>query len=194
MASKIKELLDEHLEIFKSLYELEEKIQKSVEMISEAIKNGGKLLVCGNGGSAADAQHIAAEFVNKFRKERKPLPAIALTTDTSILTSISNDYDFKDVFRKQIEAIGKRGDVLLAISTSGRSKNVLNAIKYAKTNGIYTIGLSGENPMGCDIDICVPSNNTPRIQEMHVLLYHIICELVEELLCKEQYFSTETEQ
>lgn len=188
MASKIKNIFKEHQLLCKRIDVLEKKIEKCVDVIATSLLKKNKILICGNGGSASDAQHIAAEFINRFKKERNPLGAIALTTDTSIITSISNDYNFDQIFEKQIRAIGRKGDVLIAISTSGKSKNVLRAVKTAKEMDIYTIGLSGKHSMNCDININIPSKNTPRIQEMHMLIYHIICELVEERICKEQFF------
>ncbi|MBU1165992.1 D-sedoheptulose 7-phosphate isomerase, partial [Candidatus Micrarchaeota archaeon] len=141
------------------------------------------LLICGNGGSAADAQHFAAELVGRYKKERKALPAIALTTDTSVITAISNDYGFEHVFSRQVEALSAGGDVLFLISTSGNSPNLLEAAKKAKTLGIKIIGLLGKGggklKSMCDHAIVIPSDNTPRIQEMHVLVIHMICESVE---------------
>lgn len=151
-----------------------------------ALKNANKILLCGNGGSAADSQHIAAEFINRFRKDRTPLPAIALTTDTSILTSISNDYDYKYSFSKQVQALGQRGDVLIGISTSGNADNVIEAVKAAKKNGLYTIGLTGDGggKLKDAVDICikVPSHDTPRIQEAHILIGHLLCDIVEKTI------------
>jgi len=156
------------------------------EYISKAFKNDKKLMLCGNGGSAADAQHIAAEFVNRFQLDRHPLPAMALTTDTSIITSVANDYGYEEVFSKQIQALGVEGDILLAISTSGNSKNILSAIKIAKEKGLYTVGLiggdGGEMVTLVDLSLVVKSNQTPRVQETHILTGHIICELVEYIL------------
>jgi D-sedoheptulose 7-phosphate isomerase len=151
-----------------------------------AFTNDRKLMICGNGGSAADAQHLAAEFVNRFILERPPLPAMALTTDTSILTSIGNDYSFEETFSKQIKALGQEGDVLLAISTSGNSANVVAAVKTARKQGIYTAGLLG-NDGGklagmVDLALIVKHNSTPRIQEAHIFGGHIICQLVDYLL------------
>ncbi len=167
-----------------------ERILEVAKLLAEAFKKGRKLLVFGNGGSAADAQHLAGELVNRFKKERKPLPTIALTTDTSVLTAISNDYDYSLVFAKQIEALGKKGDVALGISTSGNSPNVLKALEVAKGLGLYTIGLSGGEGGKmkglCDYLILVPSKETPRIQEGHLLFLHLISELVEELLFPEK--------
>lgn len=174
----------DHLEVIEIfLQREEEKIIKAVALAKEVILNGGKILIFGNGGSAADAQHLAGELVNRFKRERKPLPAIALTTDTSVLTAISNDYDFSQVFVKQIQALGKKGDIALAISTSGKSPNVIEALKTAKELGLHTIGLSGGlggsmAPL-CDILILVPSSDTPRIQEGHLLFLHIFSELLE---------------
>ncbi len=166
-----------------------DKIVEISEKIYETFKNGNKLLICGNGGSASDAQHMAAEFVNRFKIERSPLPAIALTTDTSIITSIGNDYSFSEVFSKQVLALGKEGDVLLGISTSGTSKNVLKALKAAKDKGLITIGLSGDyaEEMGklTDYYIYVPSKNTPRVQEAHLLIEHTICELIDQFWRKD---------
>jgi D-sedoheptulose 7-phosphate isomerase len=140
-------------------------------------------MICGNGGSAADAQHIAAELVNRYVLERPPLPAVALTTDTSILTSIGNDYSFKEIFSKQIKAIGVEGDVLLAISTSGNSENVLEAIKVSKNMGIYTVGLiggdGGKMAGLADMALVVQSDVTARVQETHILAGHMICQLVD---------------
>lgn len=159
---------------------------QSAELIADAFKTDKKLLVCGNGGSAADAQHIAAEFVNRFVIERPPLPALALSTDTSIITSIGNDYSFDQIFSKQVKAIGKEGDVLLAISTSGDSKNVVMALKAARDMGIKTIGLTGRGggKMAKMVDILlnVDSDVTARTQEVHITAGHIICELVDHIL------------
>jgi D-sedoheptulose 7-phosphate isomerase len=156
------------------------------EHISKAFTNDKKLLLCGNGGSAADAQHLAAEFVNRFQLERKPLPALALTTDTSIITSVANDYSYDEVFSKQINALGVQGDILLAISTSGRSENVLSAIRTAKKKGLYTVGFiggdGGEMWRLVDLALIVKSDQTPRVQETHILAGHLICELVDYIL------------
>ena len=156
------------------------------EKISQAFTADRKLMICGNGGSAADAQHIAAEFVNRFVLERPPLPAIALTTDSSVITSIGNDYSFEDIFSKQIKAIGLEGDVLLAITTSGNSGNVISAVKAARGLGIYTVtftgGDGGRVRSLADMALVVKSNSTARIQEAHSLAGHIICQLVDYLL------------
>ena len=159
----------------------------AVNAIVTAFGNGNKLLIFGNGGSAADAQHIAAEFVNRFRIERPPLAAIALTTDSSALTSIANDYDYAEIFAKQVRALGKPGDVALAISTSGNAANVLNAVQVCRELKITTIGLTGGiggKLIGqADLLLCVSeTTNTARIQETHILIGHVICELVDAQL------------
>jgi len=159
---------------------------QAAEKIALAFTSDRKLLLCGNGGSAADAQHIAAEFVNRYTLERPPLPAIALTTDTSVITSIGNDYSFDDIFSKQVKALGVEGDVLLAISTSGNSTNVLSAVKDARSQEIYTIGLIGKDGGKLaglvELALVVKNNVTPRIQEAHILAGHILCHLVDYIL------------
>src|SRR5512147_1797609 len=158
-------------------------VAKAAEMLAEVFKAGGKVLLFGNGGSAADAQHLAAEFVNRFLIERPPLPAIALTTDTSVLTSIGNDYDFSEVFSKQIRALGQEGDIAWGFSTSGGSVNVIKALEAAKKMGLVTIGFTGRDGgavgMMSDYHLNVPSNTTPRVQEVHIVISHAICELVD---------------
>ena len=154
--------------------------------IADSFKREGKLFLFGNGGSAADAQHIAAEFVNRFQIERRPLPAISLATDTSILTSISNDYDFSQVFSKQILALARPQDIALGISTSGNSKNVIDAIEVAKDMGLKTAVFTGKDggllKNLAELSIVVASNKTPRIQEVHIFMGHMLCQLVEEKL------------
>lgn len=167
-----------------------EQIESCAAMMALAFKKGRKILLFGNGGSAADCQHIAAEFVNRFQIERKPLPAIALTTDTSIITSIGNDYAFEDIFFKQIQALGNKGDIALGISTSGNSPNVIKAVKEAKDIGLSIIGFSGNKgklKALSDIPFCVDSNTTARIQEVHILLAHILCDLTERILFNERF-------
>jgi D-sedoheptulose 7-phosphate isomerase len=163
-----------------------EAIEKSALAVISAYRNKKKLLLAGNGGSAADAQHLAAELVNRFGFDRPGLYAIALTTDTSVLTSVGNDSGFENVFARQTAAIGDEGDVFMALSTSGNSKNLIEALKICRAKKIFTIGLSGSTggKMAdlCDICIKVPSDDTPRIQEVHILAGHIICSLVEEEL------------
>lgn len=188
--SKILEIGDTSVRIQKEFLKNEgKKILNLAMHLAEVFKKEGKLLIFGNGGSAADAQHLAGELINRFKKERKPLPAIALTTDTSVITAISNDYDFSLIFVKQIEALGKKGDVALGISTSGKSPNVLKALHVAKEKGLYTVGLSGGDGGKmkdvCDLLILVPSKETPRIQEGHLLFLHILCELIEDILFKD---------
>ncbi|AEF95810.1 D-sedoheptulose 7-phosphate isomerase [Methanotorris igneus] len=183
----MKEYFEESAKVkLKFIEENEENLRKSIEIIAEVLKNGNKILICGNGGSAADAQHFAAEIVGRFKLERKGLPAIALTTDTSILTAIGNDYGFEMIFERQVEALGKKGDVLVGISTSGNSKNVIRAVNKAKEMGIYTIGLLGKGGGKLkdivDLALVVPSNDTARIQECHLTIYHVICEEVEKRL------------
>ncbi|MCK5162427.1 MAG: D-sedoheptulose 7-phosphate isomerase [Desulfobacula sp.] len=165
-----------------------EKIESCASMIAGALKKNKKILLFGNGGSAADCQHIAAEFVNRFQMERKPLPAIALTTDTSVITSIGNDYSFEDIFFKQIQALGKKGDIALGISTSGNSPNVIKAVREAKEMGLFIVGFSGNNgklKKLSDCQFCVDSKTTARIQEVHILLAHILCDLTERILFNE---------
>jgi D-sedoheptulose 7-phosphate isomerase len=159
---------------------------EAIKLVSQAFERGNKLLLLGNGGSAADAQHIAAEFVNRFIIDRPPLPAIALTTDTSILTSVANDSAFQEIFARQIKALGKEGDVVIGLSTSGNSPNVIRALEVAKEMGIKTVALTG-NDGGmlarlADIPLVVSSSSTPRIQETHILVGHILCEMVEHQL------------
>jgi D-sedoheptulose 7-phosphate isomerase len=156
------------------------------EKIASAFARGRKLLICGNGGSAADAQHLAAEFVNRYSLERPPLPALALTTDTSVITSIGNDYSFEEVFSKQIKALGMEGDVLLAISTSGKSRNLHAAVRAARRLSIHTAAFTGNGGRELanlvDMPIMIRSDDTPRVQEGHLLACHILCHLVDYLL------------
>ena len=158
-------------------------LEIAAKLCIESLQNGGKILIFGNGGSAADAQHIAAELVGRYKAERKGLAAIALTTDTSVLTSIGNDYGYERVFDRQVEALANEGDVVIGISTSGSSTNVINALKLANDSGCKTIGLSGRGGGDmnevCDINLVVPAEDTPRIQEMHIVIGHTICHLIE---------------
>lgn len=163
-------------------------ILDAAHAIAHAFRTGRKLLLFGNGGSAADSQHIAAEFMNRFLIERPPLPAIALTTDTSILTSISNDYAFDEVFSKQVKALGKKGDIAIGISTSGNSANVLKAFRVAKKMGMVTIAFTGEGgkiASLADISLSIPSRSVPRIQEAHIAVGHILCDLTDTLLFRQ---------
>lgn len=163
-----------------------EKIVEAVQLIAQAFRQGNKVILFGNGGSACDASHIAAEFVNRFLMERPPLPAIALNTDPAVMTSISNDYSFEQVFSKQLTALGNEGDVAVAISTSGNSPNVLKALEAAKKNGIKTVALTGgtggKMANMADYTFIVPSKHTPHIQETHIALGHIICQMVDDEL------------
>lgn len=172
----------------KTIKTVTEKLIPNVEKASliaiETLKNGNKILLCGNGGSAADAQHIAAELTGRYKSERKGLPGIALTTDTSALTAIANDYGYERVFDRQVEALANKGDLLIGISTSGNSPNILAALKTAKELGCQTIGLSGRDGglmnEACDLNIVIPSDDTPRIQEMHILVGHTICQAIDD--------------
>ncbi|MDW8305064.1 MAG: D-sedoheptulose 7-phosphate isomerase [Acidobacteriota bacterium] len=171
------------MEVFYGLLSCVEHIEESARVILDAVRNRRKILICGNGGSAADAQHIAAEFVGRYEMERRAIPAIALTTDTSILTALSNDYGFSEVFSRQIEALADPGDVLIAISTSGSSENVLRAVMKARQKGCVTIALTGSKGKKlaglCDKAVVVPSEKTSRIQEAHITIGHIWCELID---------------
>lgn len=175
---------DLHQEVFKKTKELlSENILKACEIINSAIVNEKKIILFGNGGSAADAQHIAAEFTGRFVKERIALPAIALTTDTSAITAIGNDYGFDKIFERQLDALALPGDVMIGISTSGNSPNVINALKKGKLKGCISVGLSG-NSGGqmneyCNVNLVIPSKITARIQEMHILIGHIFCSYVD---------------
>jgi D-sedoheptulose 7-phosphate isomerase len=159
-------------------------IERAAAMISECLRSGGKVIVFGNGGSAADSQHMAAELVGRFKKERKALAAISLTTNTSSITAIANDYGYDFVFSRQIEAIGKPGDVAIGISTSGNSPNVLKAMEKAKAIGLGTIGITGGDGgklmRACELAIVASANDTPRVQECHITVIHAICEIVED--------------
>jgi len=164
-------------------------IEKGAIMLAKALQHGNKILLFGNGGSAADAQHIAAEFINRFQMERPPLAAIALTTDSSVITSIANDYSYEDIFLKQIQALGKKGDIAIAITTSGSSLNVVKAVIEAKSMEISVLGLSGKKGklmQLSDIPFCVNSEITARIQETHITLAHILCDLTERILFNER--------
>jgi D-sedoheptulose 7-phosphate isomerase len=187
MRERIKEIFLESIQIKEEL--LRQGIGPIKEIASlacEALKKGGKIIVFGNGGSASDAQHIAAELVGRYKKERTPLAAIALTTNTSILTAIANDYGYEVVFARQIEAIGQKNDLVIGISTSGKAKNVVAAIKQAKKMGLKTALLSGgdggEAARLADVSLLVPSPVTARIQEVHITIGHILCEIIEETL------------
>jgi len=168
-----------------------EVVVAAARRLAEVLKNGGKVLLFGNGGSAADAQHLAAEFVNRFQVERPPLAALALTTDTSILTAVANDYDFRQVFAKQVQALGRSGDLAWGISTSGNSPNVVAGLKKARELGLATLALSGGDggpvAAAADLALVVPSRNTPRIQEVHITIGHVLCDLVDSILHPEKF-------
>lgn len=178
----------EHEATLKATFGLEniKALQEISNRLVSAFQHGNKILLCGNGGSAADAQHIAAEFIGRFKRERKSLPAVALTTDTSILTALGNDYSYEAIFARQIEGLGLRGDVLVALSTSGNSKNVLEAAKKAKDLGLVVIGFTGKSGGAlkrlCDITFAANSDETPHIQEMHITALHAVSEAVEDVL------------
>jgi len=185
MKSVIEFEFSEHLKTAQATLEyIANPLEIAANLCINALKNGGKILIFGNGGSAADAQHIAAEFVGRYKVERKGLPAIALTTDTSALTSISNDYGYARVFDRQVEALANKGDVAIGISTGGSSGNVISALKLAKGMGCITIGFSGrdggEMNDVCNVNLVVPAEDTPRIQEMHIVIGHTICHLIDQ--------------
>ena len=189
MKERIQSFIEESIKTKQSLIGDEKiltGIEKAINLVSDSLKNQGKVMVFGNGGSAADAQHFAGEIVGRYKRERKGYPAIALTTDTSIITSVANDYSFDAIFSRQIEALGKKGDIAFGISTSGNSKNVIEGIKKAKELGISTICLLGKDGGKlkdlAELSIVIPSDNIPRIQEAHILIIHIICEEVEKNL------------
>ena len=177
------QILSEMAGNFAKLHQMEPQIAAAVELIATRLKAGGRIFFCGNGGSAADAQHLAAELVGRFMLERAPLSAWALTVNTSALTAIGNDYSYDDVFSRQLRGLGNAGDVLMGISTSGNSRNVIRAIEAAREIKINVFGMTGETGGAmaaiCDVCLKVPSTSTPRIQEMHIAVGHIICELVE---------------
>ena len=182
--------ISESIKIKKTLFSEEKKINKTINEITKSIKKGGKILLCGNGGSAADAQHLAAEFLVRLRPKvnRRPIAALALATDTSTLTACGNDYDFNDIFKRNLEALYKPGDVLLAITTSGNSKNIINALKFCKNKKILTVGFLGKDGGSakkyCKIPILVNSKITARIQECHIFIGHYIFQKVEDNLIK----------
>ena len=185
MQSKIKHEFNEHSQVsIETIKSNGASIEIATNLCIQCLKKGNKILLLGNGGSAADAQHIAAELVGRYKTERKGLSAIALTTDTSTITSIANDYGYLNIFERQIEALANDGDILIGISTGGTSSNVIRGLKFGKKLGCINIGLSGKgggdfNSL-CDVNIIVPSKDTPRIQEMHILIGHTICHLIDQ--------------
>jgi len=187
---RVKQLFKASLETKQKSSELlPECIAMAADLIVKSLLNEGKILSCGNGGSAGDSQHFSSELLNRFERERPPLPAIALTTDSSTLTSIANDYSYSEVFSKQVRALGRKGDILLAISTSGNSRNVIEAIKVAHQREMHVVALTGreggamrELLQSGDVEICVPSQITARIQEVHLLVIHCLCDLIDSQL------------
>jgi len=185
MIDKIRSQFQDHRQVFDLIeQQMTPDIVVFVEQLMRAFSRGGKLLVMGNGGSAADSQHFVAEMVGRFKMERKALPAVALTTDTSILTAIGNDYGYDLVFRRQVEALAAEGDVVVGISTSGNSANIVSALELARSRGCYTVGLLGKDggciKAACDLPLVIPCNDTPRIQEGHITIIHIVCDMVEK--------------
>lgn len=177
-----------HLQSAQKIFDLNEQVEKAALLLTQSLAQGGKILICGNGGSAADAQHFAAELTGRYKRERKGIAGIALSVDTSALTAIGNDYGFEYVFSRQVEALAKKGDVLFGISTSGNSANVLKAAASARERGCAIIGLSGRDGGKlneiCDINLVMPSSDTPRIQELHILIIHILCDIIEQASMK----------
>jgi D-sedoheptulose 7-phosphate isomerase len=185
---RIKAIWDEHLEVAKTLPQLAAAVSTAVDLIYSSLAAGGLLLVAGNGGSAADAQHLAAELTGRYLLERRPFRAIALHANTSALTAVGNDYGFDQIYARELSAHARPGDVFLAISTSGNSGNILRAIEAARQSKVVVIGMTGASGgqmrVACDLCLCVPSKTTARIQEMHITIGHAICELVEERLAQ----------
>ena len=179
----IAERFTEHLDVFGKTMDKADVIVEIADRCRSSLQSGNKILFCGNGGSAADAQHLAAELVGRFKKERRSLAAVALTTDTSILTAVANDYGYEEVFARQVEGIGRSGDVFIGISTSGNSPNVVKAAEVARDTGMHTVAFTGEGGGKlaeiCDVCLDIPSDVTARIQEMHILAGHMLCELIE---------------
>ena len=181
-----KDMWQHHIDCFQQLSAMSEVIEQTATRLAQVIAGGGKLLVCGNGGSAADSQHFAAELIGRFEKERASWPAIALTTDTSILTAIGNDYGFSEVFARQVQGLGRKGDALIGISTSGHSENVLRAVAVAKSQGLLTVGLLGKDggalKAQVDCPVIITNPNTARIQEAHIFILHFWAMCIEQTL------------
>lgn len=188
-ASMFRQAIEEHLAVIDSLKQLQPSLEKIAELMTTAIRSGHKVLWCGNGGSAADSQHLAAELMGRFRRERGAVPSIALTTDTSILTAVGNDYGYERVFQRQIEALCQKGDVVVGISTSGCSKNVYMALQAARELGAFTVVFTGQGggtiAAISDAALCVASKDTARIQEAHILCGHMICDWIELSVCEQ---------
>ena len=184
MKDLIKKHISEHRSVLDSINELDESIEKIADLLIHCLKNDGTIFWCGNGGSASDSQHLAGELIGRFNGDRKPLKSIALNADSAVMTCIVNDYGYEHIFSRQVDGLGSRGDVLVGISTSGNSQNVLNAFKIANQKDMITIGLLGKGGGGAsnlvDHSVIVPSKSTARIQEMHILIGHILCDLIEE--------------
>ncbi len=193
MQNKIRELHKEHQSVFVLLENSFPQIEKILEILYLTIKKNNKIMFCGNGGSAADSQHLAAEFIGRFEKERRSLPAVSLTTDTSILTSVGNDYSFNEIFSRQVEGLGNSGDALVCISTSGNSQNLEKVINTANEMNISTIGLLGKGggivKDKLDYSIVIDSNSTARIQEAHIFIGHVFCSLLDELIISENHIN-----
>jgi D-sedoheptulose 7-phosphate isomerase len=192
LEARFREALTESMELKRRVLETQGPgVAAAAEMLARVFKNGGRVLIFGNGGSAADAQHLAAEFVNRFQVERPPLAALALTTDTSIITAVANDDDFKQVFAKQVRALGRPGDLAWGISTSGNSANVVAGLETARELGLKTLALSGGDggpvAAAAEAALIVPSGNTPRVQEVHITIGHVLCDLVDYLLFPEKF-------
>jgi D-sedoheptulose 7-phosphate isomerase len=175
--------INEQIELLNQIKTLDSHIETAAHLTFLCLINGGKILFCGNGGSAADSQHLAAELIGRFIKDRRPIAALALTTDTSVITCVGNDYSFDEIFARQVNGIGEAKDILIAISTSGNSRNVIRAVEEAKKIGMHVIGLlgrdGGELVKICDLSLLVPSNTTARIQESHILIGHTLCGIIE---------------
>jgi D-sedoheptulose 7-phosphate isomerase len=190
LTEKIKQRIGETIDTARELSGQAGNLAQIAALLIRTYQSGNKLLLFGNGGSAADAQHIAAELVGRFLKERNPLPALALTVNTSILTAVGNDYGYDQIFVRQLEALGGPGDVAFALSTSGNSPNIIAGVQAAKQQGLVTVGLTGRGggrlKAETDYCLCVPADSSPRIQEMHILVGHILCELIEEALFPRQ--------
>lgn len=178
--------IEEHLSVLQSLHNMDDMVNQAGHILGQSLMAGGKILFCGNGGSAADSQHLAAELTGRFINDRRPLAALALSTDTSALTCIANDYSFAEVFARQVQGLGRSGDVLVGISTSGNSRNVIRAVEEARAVGMQVVGLLGRDGGTmlelCDVSIVVPSQVTARIQEAHILIGHTLCGLIEKQL------------
>lgn len=193
MVEEIKSIIESSIKIKENLLSDDKKLylmERVIHCVVNCYKNGGKVLFCGNGGSAADAQHLAAELSGKFYFDREPLPAEALHVNSSYVTAVANDYSYSEIYSRYLKAVGKKGDVLIGLSTSGKSENIIKAFQVGKQSGLFCIGLTGEYDAlfneFCDLVISVPSNDTPRIQESHIMIGHIICQKIEEILFKKK--------